>query len=33
VPAERDSFYNIIRNFDEPTLSPSPATHDAVAAA
>jgi aminodeoxyfutalosine synthase len=33
VPAERDSFYNIIRNFDEPTLSPSPTTHDAVAAA
>jgi aminodeoxyfutalosine synthase len=31
VPAERDSFYNILRYFDEPSLSPTP--RDAVAAA
>ncbi len=36
VPAERDSFYNIIRTFDEPTLSPNPTSstpRDTVAAA
>ncbi|HEY4130200.1 MAG TPA: CofH family radical SAM protein [Gemmatimonadaceae bacterium] len=31
VPAERDSFYSILRYFDEPSLSPTP--RDAVAAA